>query len=45
MSIGEMETTINRELISMFGALGNLFMVNEMRKAFHDLVEIRESTA
>jgi hypothetical protein len=45
MSIGEMETTINRELISMFGALGNLFVVNEMRKAFHDLVEIRESTA
>ena len=43
MSIGEMETTVNRELISMFGALGNLFGVNEMRKAFHDLVEIRES--
>jgi len=45
MSIGEMETTIDRELISMYGALGNLFGVGEMRKAFHDLVEIRESLA
>lgn len=43
MSIGDMENTINRELISMYGALGNLFGVSEMRKAFHDLVEIRES--
>ncbi|MGE5543397.1 MAG: hypothetical protein ACM3UW_00345 [Bacillota bacterium] len=45
MTVSEMETAINRDIISMFSALGNLFTVDEMRNAFHELVEIRESFA
>jgi hypothetical protein len=43
MSVADMETQINRDIISMFSALGNLFAVDEMRDAFHELVQIRES--
>jgi len=45
MSVSEMETDVNHNIINMFSALGNLFMVDEMRNAFHELVEIRESFA
>lgn len=43
MSVAEMETQVDHDIINMFSALGNLFAVDEMRNAFHELVEIRES--
>jgi O-phosphoseryl-tRNA(Cys) synthetase len=38
----ELVTTINHDIINMYSAMGNLFMVDEMREAFNDLIDIRE---
>lgn len=45
MNLSEMETSINQDIINMFSALGNLFTVEEMRDAFHELIKIEESFA
>jgi hypothetical protein len=43
INASELEATINHEIIYLFGAMGNLFRVDEIRKAFNDLIGIRRS--
>lgn len=44
MNANELEIAIENCIISMYTAIGKLFQVEEIKKAFNDLIELRKSS-